>query len=64
MEIYDFSECEYSNRNGSYGGAARDKVEKNIALVDKNLSTKIDFIKAIPNECKGYEIITEPRRVC
>ena len=25
MEIYDFSECEYSNRNGSYGGAAGDK---------------------------------------
>ena len=25
MEIYDFSDCEYSNRNGSYGGAAGDK---------------------------------------
>lgn len=25
MEIYDFSNCEYSNRNGSYGGAAGDK---------------------------------------
>lgn len=25
MEIYDFTECEYSNRNGSYGGAAGDK---------------------------------------
>ena len=25
MEIFDFSECEYSNRNGSYGGAAGDK---------------------------------------
>ena len=43
MEIYDFSECEYSNRNGFYGGATVDKVEKNIALVDKNLSTIIDF---------------------
>ncbi len=25
MEIYDFSNAEYSNRNGSYGGAAGDK---------------------------------------
>ena len=25
MEIFDFTECEYSNRNGSYGGAAGDK---------------------------------------
>ncbi len=25
MEIYDFSNCEYSNRNGYYGGAAGDK---------------------------------------
>lgn len=25
MEIYDFSECQYSNRNGSYGGLAGDK---------------------------------------
>lgn len=25
MEVFDFSECEYSNRNGSYGGAAGDK---------------------------------------
>lgn len=25
MKIYDFSNCEYSNRNGSYGGAAGDK---------------------------------------
>ena len=40
----------------------KDAVEKNIALVDKNLGSIIDFIKAIPNECKGYEIITEPRR--
>ena len=25
MEIFDFSNAEYSNRNGSYGGAAGDK---------------------------------------
>ena len=25
MKIYDFSDCEYSNRNGYYGGAAGDK---------------------------------------
>lgn len=25
MEIFDFSNAEYSNRNGSYGGAASDK---------------------------------------
>ena len=25
MEIFDFSIAEYSNRNGSYGGAAGDK---------------------------------------
>ncbi len=25
MKIFDFSDCEYSNRNGSYGGAAGDK---------------------------------------
>lgn len=25
MEIFDFSNCKYSNRNGSYGGAAGDK---------------------------------------
>lgn len=25
MEIFDFSNCEYSNRNGSYGGVAGDK---------------------------------------
>jgi len=40
----------------------KDAVEKNIALVDKNLNTIVDFIKSIPNEHNGYEIITEPRR--
>lgn len=40
----------------------KDAVEKNIALVDKNLSTIVNFIKSIPNEHNGYEIITEPRR--
>ena len=25
MKIFDFSNAEYSNRNGSYGGAAGDK---------------------------------------
>lgn len=145
MEIFDFSNAEYSNRNGSYGGAAGDKdgivingepwiakypksnegmaksdklskfsqtplseadqarnnanvqqpftidgehhlnyrsifdlteseipaaqvellkvaVISNTELVESKLNEIIDFVKSIPGNYKGYEIISEPRR--
>ena len=40
----------------------RKSICKNVALVKQNLSSIVDFIKSIPNEYNGYEIITEPRR--
>lgn len=40
----------------------RKSICKNAALVEQNLSSIVDFIKSIPNEYNGYEIITEPRR--
>lgn len=40
----------------------RKSICKNAALVKQNLSSIVDFIKSIPNEYNGYEIITEPRR--
>lgn len=40
----------------------RKSICKNVALVEQNLSSIVDFIKSIPNEYNGYEIITEPRR--
>lgn len=40
----------------------RKSICKNAALVKQNLFSIVDFIKSIPNEYNGYEIITEPRR--
>lgn len=37
-------------------------IERNTKLVESKLDEIIDFVKSIPNEYKGFEIITEPRR--
>ena len=132
MEIFDFSDSEYSNRNGAYGGSAGDKdgiiidgeawiakypksadsetaggrpgekqcqcpgtiynwwrasselpldscfdgsgnlcdqvkflnnaIIRNADLVENKLNAIIDFVKSIPSNYNGYEIISESRR--
>lgn len=37
-------------------------ITKNAVLVESHLEEIVDFVKSIPNEYNGYEIITEPRR--
>jgi len=40
----------------------KNAIIKNTKLVETHLEDIVDFIKSIPNECNGYEIISEPRR--
>lgn len=62
MEIFDFSNAEYSNRNGSYGGAAGDKDGIGASFYPKKSTLAIEQILKLPeaDQARNNANVQEP----